>query len=150
MIYIDLNEGKDGNVDKEFNEQLGKRQDWLRGWSMALQAVGNPKKIRKRGYVSMPSLRLGKSSYYCESCQRYYCKDGQGRKDCKKFCFYLHICECFKGSGFASEECLQVYQDFRDDARDPWIWLLRDDDGKRYLGGFPIARRTVRQPRIII
>lgn len=27
MIYIDLNEGKDGNVDKEFNEQLGKRQD---------------------------------------------------------------------------------------------------------------------------
>lgn len=86
------------------------------------------KEVSKSGAQRIRRIRCTfckkKSSYYCESCQagtkqQFYCKDGSGRGDSIKFCYYLHICECFKSSGFASNEWLQEYKDFRSELSNP-------------------------------
>lgn len=60
----------------------------------------------------------GKTAYYCSSCGNSYCKDGQGRKQNKRYCFYLHVCDAFKNSGEAPDEWKEEYDEFLMEAHD--------------------------------
>lgn len=59
-----------------------------------------------------------KSAFFCEKCGRcFYCEDGQGRANSRRYCFYEHIVEAFIQSGNAGEEFKQQFQAWRESRR---------------------------------